>query len=229
MTRGYFITGTDTDVGKTRIACALLAAFNTRGLTTAAFKPVASGCMQTPNGLRNDDALLLQQQASLHTSYDEVNPYAFAPAMAPHLTAQQAGVEIDFIRLRDAYENLAARADIVIVEGAGGWLVPLGPQTTVADLAQSLNLPVILVVGMRLGCLNHALLSAEAIRQRGLTLAGWVANSIDPNMAAVQDNITALSERLSTPLLGYVPWSPDATTADTSSCISTELLHTAKN
>lgn len=224
MTQGYFITGTDTDVGKTRIACALLAAFNTRGLTTAAFKPVASGCKQTPDGLRNDDALLLQQHASVRASYDEVNPYAFAPAMAPHLAAPQAGIEIDFARLCAAYQQLAARADIVIVEGAGGWLVPLGPQTTVADLAQTLGLPVILVVGMRLGCLNHALLTAEAIRQRGVPLAGWVANSIDPNMAAVQDNITALSERLSAPLLGHVPWSPDATSDDAARWLSAERL-----
>lgn len=226
MTRGYFITGTDTNVGKTRIACALLAAFNARGLTTAAFKPVASGCKQTPDGLRNDDALLLQQQASLRTSYDEVNPYAFAPAIAPHLAAQQAEIEIDFTRLRTAYHQLAARAEIVIVEGAGGWLVPLGTNTTVADLAQTLDLPVILVVGLRLGCLNHALLTTDAIRQRGLTLASWVANSLDPNMTAVQDNISALSERLNAPLLGYLPWSPDTSTDDTARWLSVDLLRT---
>lgn len=214
MNQSYFITGTDTDVGKTRVATALLAAFNARGFSTAAMKPVSAGCTPTPDGLRNDDALLLQLQASLRMPYDEVNPYAFAAAMAPHLAAQQAGVAIDLAHLREVYERIAARADVVIVEGAGGWQVPLSLHTTMADLAKLLNLPVILVVGLRLGCLNHALLTANAIRACGLSLVGWVANGIDPQMECIDENIESLRERLAAPLLGTVPWNPQAGTED---------------
>lgn len=211
MKHGYFITGTDTGVGKTRIASALLAAFNSRGYSTAAMKPVATGCVNTAQGLRNDDALALQRHASLPLTYEQVNPYAFEPAIAPHLAAAQAGQTIDLMRIKHGLDNLAVRSDAVIVEGAGGWQVPLNRDTTIADLAHTLGLPVILVVGMRLGCLNHALLSVESIEQSGLPLAGWVANVIDPAMQCIEENIATLRERIAAPWLGTMLWDTQAT------------------
>lgn len=211
MKHGYFITGTDTGVGKTRIATALLAAFNSRGYSTAAMKPVATGCANTAQGLRNDDALTLQQHASLPLTYEQVNPYAFEPAIAPHLAAAQAGQTIDLMRIKHGLDILAVQADVVIVEGVGGWVVPLNRDTTIADLARMLGLPVVLVVGMRLGCLNHALLSVESIEQSGLPFAGWVANVIDPAMQCIEENIAALRERIAAPWLGTTLWDTQAT------------------
>ena len=206
MKYGFFITGTDTGVGKTRVSAALLTAFNARGFSTAAMKPIASGCINTPQGLRNDDALVLQQYASLPLTYQQVNPYAFEPAIAPHIAAEQAGQVIDFARIKHGLDILSAQADVVIVEGVGGWLVPLKRDATIADLAHILGLPVILVVGMRLGCLNHALLSAQSIEQSGLPFIGWVANVIDPAMLCIEENIEALRERIAAPWLGTVEW-----------------------
>jgi len=210
MKHGFFITGTDTGVGKTHISTALLTAFNTRGFSTAAMKPVATGCANTAQGLRNDDALLLQQHASLQLSYEQVNPYAFAPAIAPHLAAAQAGQIIDLTRIKRGLDILSAQADAVIVEGVGGWSVPLNADATVAELAYDLGLPVILVVGMRLGCLNHALLTAQSIEQSDLPFAGWIANVIDPAMQCIEENIEALRERIGAPWLGNVSWNPHA-------------------
>ena len=211
MKQGYFITGTDTGVGKTRIATALLTAFNARGFSTAAMKPVATGCNNTAQGLRNDDALALQQHASLQLSYEQVNPYAFEPAIAPHLAAAQAGQTIDVARIKQGFDILSVQADVVIVEGVGGWLVPLNADATVADLAYDLKLPVILVVGLRLGCLSHALLTAQSIEQSGLMFTGWIANVIDPAMQCIEENIEALRERIATPWLGIVEWNTQAT------------------
>lgn len=211
MKYGYFITGTDTGVGKTRISTALLTAFNARGLSTAAMKPIATGCTPTAHGLRNDDALALQQHASLQLSYEQVNPYAFAPAIAPHLAAAQAGQIIDLARIKHGLDILSAQADAMIVEGVGGWLVPLNADVTLADLVYELGLPVILVVGMRLGCLNHALLTAQSIEQFDLPFAGWIANVIDPAMQCIEENIQALRERIATPWLGTVQWNTQAT------------------
>lgn len=211
MKHGYFITGTDTGVGKTRISTALLSAFNTRGCSTAAMKPVATGCANTAQGLRNDDALALQQHASLQLSYEHVNPYAFAPAIAPHLAAEQAGQIIDLARIKHGLDILSAQADVVIVEGVGGWSVPLNADASVADLASELGLPVILVVGLRLGCLNHALLTAQSIEQSDLPFAGWIANVIDPAMHCIEENIEALRERIGAPWLGSVRWNTQAT------------------
>lgn len=220
MKRGYFITGTDTGVGKTHISAALLTLFNTRGFSTAAMKPVATGCVNTAQGLRNDDALVLQQHASLPLPYEQVNPYAFAPAIAPHIAATQAGQTIDLAQIEHGLDILAAQADVVIVEGVGGWLVPLNADATVADLAYELGLPVILVVGMRLGCLNHALLTAQSIEQSEVPFAGWVANVIDPAMQCIEENIQALRERIAVPWLGTVEWNKLATPGEVA-----QLLH----
>ena len=202
MGQGYFITGTDTGVGKTTVSCALLHAFAAKGYKAAGMKPVAAG---SENG-QWPDVELLHAASNVNVTRQQINPYAFDPPIAPHIAAQQAGMEIDLSVIHRAYQELSATADIVIVEGAGGFLVPLNPRQTGADLAQTLNLPVILVVGMRLGCLNHALLTAQAIKTAGLPLAGWVANGIDPDMLMLIENIATLEQRLEGSLLGVMPF-----------------------
>lgn len=208
-TRGFFVTGTDTAVGKTWVAASLLSALSERGYITAAMKPIASGCTQTPSGLRNDDALLLMRHASLTLPYEQVNPYAFVEPVAPHIAARMTGCEIEIAPLKTTFDTIASQADYLIVEGVGGWKVPLNARETTADLAVALNLPVILVVGMRLGCLNHALLSCDSIVGHGLSLAGWVANTIDPAFRVFNENIQALRDRIPAPLLGTIPHLPD--------------------
>lgn len=206
MSPAYFIAGTDTDVGKTTIAAGLLYAARQAGLSTAAGKPVASGCEQTPHGLRNADALALLAECSLPLSYDEVNPVAFEPAIAPHIAAREAGVVLSVSSLLAPMQRvLAKQADFTLIEGAGGWRVPLSGQDSLSDVARGLDLPVILVVGVRLGCISHALLTAEAIAQDGLQLAGWVANIIDSKTARLEENLATLAERLPAPCLGRVP------------------------
>lgn len=204
MSLGLFVTGTDTGIGKTRVALALLAALQARGLTAVGMKPVASGCARGAAGLRNDDALALMARGSLVLDYAAVNRYAFEPAIAPHIAAAQVGVRIDLEAIAADYAALAGRADAVVVEGVGGWLVPLNERESVADLAARLGLPVVLVVGMRLGCINHALLSAAAIRTRGLKFAGWVANCVDPAMAELEANIATLRGWMGVPLVGVM-------------------------
>jgi dethiobiotin synthetase len=199
--RGFFVTGTDTGVGKTRFAVALLEALTRAGARTAGMKPVASGCETRGGRLVNDDALALKAASSIDAPYDQVNPYAFAPAIAPHVAAARAGVSIELSRLRSCFDALALRADSVVVEGAGGWLVPLGPDTTMADLAASLRLPIVLVVGMRLGCISHALLTARAIEASGQRLAGWVANDPQPPMPERAASVAAIAERLDAPCI----------------------------
>ncbi|EZQ15917.1 dethiobiotin synthase [Halopseudomonas bauzanensis] len=206
MPQRYFITGTDTEIGKTTIAAGLLHAARQRGLTTAAVKPVAAGCEVTPEGLRNDDALALQAECSPPLDYAALNPVALAPPIAPHIAAREAGLQLSASRLADACFRVFERgADLTLVEGAGGWRVPLNDDQTLADLAQELGEPVILVVGLRLGCINHALLTAEAIAADGLRLAGWVANQVDPQMDRQQHNLETLKAMLSAPCLGVVP------------------------
>jgi len=204
--KSFFITGTDTGVGKTEIALILMAALQARGLRVAGMKPVAAGCVVTAEGLRNDDAVRLQQHSSMPLAYEMVNPFAFAPAIAPHLAAAQAGVAIDLKHITYCYAALAAQADAVVVEGVGGLLVPLSEQLDLVDLVRALDLPVVLVVGMRLGCLNHALLTGETIRHRGLRFAGWVANSLEPEMDCLAENVFALARRLPAPFLGQLPY-----------------------
>jgi dethiobiotin synthetase len=172
-------------------------------------KPVASGAVQTPEGLRNEDALTLQSAAGLRRSYELVNPYCFAPPVAPHLAALEAGVEISLDTLRTAYGELCQGADTVLVEGVGGWQVPLGPALELPDLARALELPVILVVGLRLGCLNHALLTARAVAADGLELAGWVANAVDPSFERPEANVATLEAELHAPLLARLPHAPE--------------------
>lgn len=203
--RGFFITGTDTDVGKTWFTAGLLQAFNEQGSRTIAMKPVASGCETIDGQLRNADAECLLQHMSEQADYHEVNPYRFAPAIAPHIAAAQVGQLIDLEMIRQTTEALARRADVILVEGVGGWLVPLNDTQTVADLATTLQLPVIMVVAIRLGCINHALLTAQAITAAGLPLAGWVANRCDASDANTEEVITALQQRLNSPLLARVP------------------------
>lgn len=195
-----FVTGTDTGVGKTYCACALLRSFVARGVRAVGMKPVASGASEIAGALRNDDALALMAAGNVAAPYPTVNPYVFAPAIAPHIAAARAGVEIALPPMRAAYAELARAADVVVVEGAGGWLTPLSPNASLADFAQWLNAPVILVVGLRLGCLNHALLTAEAIGRRGLRLAGWIANDVTPDFAEAADNIAYLQAQLGAPL-----------------------------
>ncbi len=212
--KGLFITGTDTGCGKTCISLGLLQRYQQQGLRVQGMKPVASGCTLRAGRWENADARQLLEQSSQPMPYDWVNPYAFAPAIAPHLAAQQAGIPIELERIWSCAAQLARQSDGLIVEGVGGWQVPLGPALAVSDLPRALELPVVLVVGMRLGCLNHALLSLESIDRCRVPLAGWVANTLDPKMAAFQENLRTLQERIPAPLLGLVPWcvQPDGKT-----------------
>jgi dethiobiotin synthetase len=199
MSHGWFVTGTDTGIGKTRVAEALVQALAGRGRAVG-MKPVASGCRHTPAGLRNDDAERLQAASSVAVAYADVNPYAFEPAIAPHAAAAQAGVEMQLETIDQSYARLKRLAEWVVVEGAGGWRVPLNREHYLSDVARRLRLPVLIVVGVRLGCISHALLTAEAVARDGMALAGWVANCIDPHFTA-DASIAALSDRLGRPLV----------------------------
>lgn len=198
--RGFFITGTDTGVGKTTMGVHLLKQFNQEGLRTLGLKPVASGSEQTPEGLRNEDALLLQAASSIQLDYTQVNPFAFAPAIAPHIAAKAAGIELSVSKIARHCQQVieSYQPDVVIVEGAGGWQVPLNDQESFADLAIALDFPVILVVAIRLGCINHALLSWQVIQSTALPFAGWIANCMVPDMPVIQDNIDTLTHWLQT-------------------------------
>lgn len=206
MKRGWFITGTDTAVGKTVTACALLHRLRREGWRALAMKPVAAGCEQGPSGWSNDDVEALSASSSFAVEPRLLNPYLFREPIAPHIAAAEEGVAIDLELIRRRFDELAALADALVVEGAGGFLVPLGDDYGTADLAVRLGLPVILVVGMRLGCINHALLTQEAIARRGLACAGWIANRIDAEMLQFDANLSALRRRLRAPLLGVLPW-----------------------
>jgi dethiobiotin synthetase len=206
MRRDFFITGTDTGVGKTFVTAALLRVLRESGLAVAGMKPIAAGAVAGPEGPANGDALLLQAESSARHAYATVNPCLFAPAIAPHIAAAEAGVTIDTDRIVAAHAALRASADVVIAEGAGGFLVPLDAARSCAELPALLGMEVILVVGLRLGCLNHALLTAEAIGARGLTLAGWVGNCVDPAFARLDANVETLRARIATPCLGIIPW-----------------------
>ena len=207
---GYFVTGTDTEIGKTLVSCTLLYALTQAGVRAAAMKPVAAGAELRDGAWHNEDVDLLTAAASVVLPVDLTTPYLLRDAAAPHVAAAQEGVDIDLARILDCYTHVAAAADAVVVEGVGGFRVPLSRTQDTADLAQQLGLPVVLVVGMRLGCLNHALLTADAIAARGLKLAGWVANVVDPGMRYGVDNVVALTERLNAPMLGTIPRLPSA-------------------
>jgi dethiobiotin synthetase len=212
--RGVFIAGTDTGVGKTRLVVGMLRALNVGGWRAIGMKPVASGATRTDRGLINDDALMITAESTRNESTPvgaaDINPYCFEPAVSPHIAAEMAGIFVDLDAISAAYARLAQHHDAVVVEGTGGWLAPIGPRTTMADVAAVLDLPVVLVVGVRLGCLSHALLTAEAIDHAGAHLMGWVANLIDPAMLALSENLDTLKQRLPAPPLGLLARAPDA-------------------
>jgi dethiobiotin synthetase len=210
--RSFYITGTDTGVGKTVASAALIHCLRAAGLRAVGMKPVASGCEYTPGGWRNDDALRLQAASDPRPAYDDVNPYALEWATAPQLAARAMGVRVELAHLNDAYARLAAQADAMVVEGVGGWAAPLDDGLEQSDLARKFDLSVVLVVGLRLGCLNHARLTARAIKRDGLSLVGWVGNSIDPAFAERHEYVELLRDALPAPCLGVLPYaeSPDA-------------------
>ncbi len=204
--KGLFVTGTDTNVGKTWVSTALLEWFKHRGKRVLAMKPVASGCAMRFGRLQNEDALLLQQHASFMVDYELINPYAFEPSIAPHIAADQIGCVIELEVIAQRYRILAQQADLIIVEGFGGWQAPLSHEDGVAELAKRLELPVILVVGLRLGCLNHALLTCEALQRSDCEVLGWVANQVDPGFTCLEENVATLRTKLPMPMLAMVPY-----------------------
>lgn len=204
----WFITGTDTEIGKTWVASALIRYLVSEGYQVAGMKPVASGCENTKAGLRNDDALKLIAASNVYLPYEQVNPFAFEPAIAPHIAAQTAGQTIDINRIGELANSI--EADYLIIEGVGGWCVPLGDAIMLADLARATADEVIIVVGLRLGCINHALLTAAQIKRDGMLLRGWIANHVDPDMQVQSENLSTLQALMPCPLMGVVPWDQSA-------------------
>jgi dethiobiotin synthetase len=203
--RGVFVTGTDTGAGKTVVACALVRGLVATGARVAVMKPIASGSFVTAQGLRNADALALQQAANIPLPYETINPYCFEPPISPHIAADEAKIEIDIGTIVQKYRLMAALAEWVVVEGAGGWLAPVNGTQAMADLCASLGLPALMVVGVRLGCLNHARLTREAIRARGVPLAGWVASILEGSMLRLEENLATLERVLGEPALAVLP------------------------
>ena len=209
----FFVTGTDTEVGKTLVSTALLRAAAARGVETLGLKPIAAGCEQTPDGLRNEDALAHMAASTIRLPYEAVNPIALAPAIAPHIAAADVGLTVTSKDLVSHCMKLIQPKPFTLIEGAGGWLVPLNDRESFADFALALGLPVVLVVSMRLGCINHALLTAQAIASRGLQLAGWIANAAATAMDRKRENVASLRARINAPCLGEVPWCDSMTAA----------------
>jgi dethiobiotin synthetase len=208
--QSYFVVGTDTDAGKTYVSCKLIKHFVAQHIATVGMKPIASGCDIDKNQqLSNNDVRLLTLASNISADEKLINPYRFLPAIAPHIAADAVGVEIDTNVILDAFHALSKVAEVVIVEGAGGFLVPINQSQTLADLTRRLNLPIILVVGMRLGCINHALLTVEAIKARDLVLAGWVANQISPDMQNFKENLTTLTRHIDAPCLGVCQYASE--------------------
>ncbi len=205
MNQSWFITGTDTEIGKTWCTLAIIQHLKNQGLRVAGMKPIAAGCYETLAGLRNSDAQQILEFSGLDVPYDWINPYAFAPPIAPHLAAAQIGQSIELKTIIKQYQRLAAQVDSVVIEGVGGWRVPMNATQSLKDMVLAMDVPVILVVGLRLGCINHALLSAETIIADGCTLGGWIANPIDSDFDG-QASIDTLSERLEVPLLAQMPF-----------------------
>jgi dethiobiotin synthetase len=207
MKKGFFVTGTDTGVGKTWATVALMRYFKNKGFSVVGMKPVAAGCEWHHGLLKNEDAVLLQENASIQVEYKEVNPYAFEMPVSPHIAAMETPVQLDVIK--QSFDQLKTKADVVLVEGAGGWLAPLNNQHDIADLAMTLQLPVILVVAIRLGCINHARLTLQAIIESNVECAGWVAMCLDPELQMIDENIEMISSKLSVPLLGVLPYTAE--------------------
>lgn len=206
QSRVFFVAGTDTGVGKSLVSASILHGANERGLSTLGLKPIAAGCEETDEGLRNEDAVLLRSYSSIDVPYEMTNPVSLRLAIAPHIAAEEEGRSISLTRLEGVCRAaLLQRPELAVVEGAGGWRVPINSKHTLAHFAQALNVPVILVVGLRLGCINHALLTADAIRNDGLRIAGWVINQMDADMDYAQTNIDSLQQRIPEPFLGAIP------------------------
>ena len=223
MGKGIFITGTDTGIGKTTVALGLMAALKEKGFTVAAMKPVSAGCVNTEDGLRNEDAVRLMQQSSIDVPYEVVNPYAFEPPVAPHIAAEETGVSIDIGLIKKRYEEIAQRADVIVVEGAGGWLVPINENETMADVARTLSLDVLTVVGIRLGCLNHALLTVNSIETNRCHHLGWVANLFTEDMQYSAENIQSLCERIKAPMLDKIEYGLDTINLENTAKQLTEM------
>lgn len=206
MANSIFITGTDTEIGKTVVTVIIMQNLVARGYRVAGMKPVASGCVWTREGLRSEDAVRLIAAGNVEASYEQVNPYAFEPAIAPHLAAQEAGTEIRLDHIQRPFDALSKKADWVVVEGVGGWRVPLADNFSVADLAGEMGGSVVLVVGIRLGCINHALLSVESIQNQDVHLVAWVANICHADGDRMEDNIATLNELIPVPRLATIPF-----------------------
>ncbi|MFN7097813.1 MAG: dethiobiotin synthase [Gammaproteobacteria bacterium] len=202
-----FITGTDTNIGKTYVSCGILKWLNNAGFSTIALKPLASGCQQTHAGLINEDACALQAAASIYMPLSRINPLAFEPPVAPHIPAEQHNIQLTAnLIVQQCQTTLATQADYYVIEGVGGWLMPINTKETMADVALQLQAKIILVVGMRLGCLNHALLTYQAIKQKNCSIVGWIANCIETNMLYQAENIAMLQQQIAAPLLGIIPY-----------------------
>ena len=226
MSSGFFITGTDTDAGKTWVCLGLLKLLHDNNKITTVMKPVSAGCLMTNEGLRNQDAELLINAATIKPAYNKVNPYAFEAAIAPHIAAKQSNIDINITDIKLCFSNLKSQSDYIIVEGAGGWLTPINDKLSMADIAKELGLPIIIVVGMKLGCLNHALLTVKHILDMKLPVAGWVANSLQQNFTAINDNIDSLKTQLTIPFLGTIPYLAECNPEEIASHINKEkLLH----
>ncbi len=221
--KGVFVTGTDTGVGKTQVSLGIMANLKEHGLRVAGMKPVASGCYREGSSLRNQDAVLLQTHSSINVDYSTVNPYAFEPAVSPHIAARRQGDKIRLEKVVDRFRILQELAEFVLVEGVGGWQVPLNSNDRLSDMVGVLGLPVVLVVGLRLGCLNHAFLTSSAIERSGCTLAGWVGNLAEPGFDCLEENMESLRQEIPAPCLGFVPFIDGPQRAALSGCF--ELDH----
>jgi len=225
--RGIFVTGTDTAVGKTVVACGLARGLRAQGARVAVMKPVASGATRTSEGLRNADALALIEAAQATTPYALVNPYCFEPHISPHIAAKEAQIEVDIAMIRRNFEVLAAQADWVLIEGAGGWFTPISERQTMADLVWALAVPTLMVVGVRLGCLNHAQLTRLAIEARGVSFAGWIASGVDPAMARTAENLASLERLLGESALAVAACEPEAASSLTLEAAAARLAQKA--
>lgn len=222
MTQGYFITGTDTDAGKTWVTLALMEYFKQQGKTVVGMKPVAAGCVWQDGQLKNEDALLIQAHASVAVAYELVNPYAYELPVSPHIAGKDNPVVLSEVLAK--FDVLKQQAEIILVEGAGGWLAPINNDQDISDLAKNLALPVIMVVAIRLGCINHAKLTHQAIKQAGVSCAGWIAICTDADMLVREENIDTLKSALSAPLLGVIPFTKVPDFKKLASCLSSQLM-----
>ncbi len=222
MKKAYFVTGTDTEVGKTWATLALMRHFQNQQMTVAGMKPVAAGCEMLDGELKNEDALLIQQHSSVRLAYQDLNPYAFELPVSPHLAC--ARQKLDLSHILECFSKIQQQAEVVIVEGAGGWLAPLSEQYDIADLAKAMDIPVVLVVAIKLGCINHARLSFEAIQSAAVPCVGWLAMCVDPEMQMQKENIQTLEKKIKAPLLGVLPYQDEMRVDDLEKNIIREKL-----